>query len=168
MYELLKNTDARTMPAEASRMEILLFSLGTDDTFGINVFNVREVCKTPAITRAPHMPDGVEGLISLRGNIIPVVSLAKAMHLTDAPPGRGESMMVIEYGERTFGFLVHGVDRIISVDRDRVLAPEVVASGTRTYITAMTKLDSGGLVSIVDVEVLADTLRPLLLNARRN
>ena len=53
-------------------MEILLFSLGTHETFGINVFKVREVSKTPTITKTPNMPAGVEGLISLRGNVIPV------------------------------------------------------------------------------------------------
>lgn len=149
-------------------MDILLFSLGTNDTFGINVCNVREVCKTPAITRAPHMPDCVDGLISLSGSVFPVVSLAKAMHLADAPPGRGGSVIVVEYGKRTFGFLVHGVDRIIRVDLDRVLPPEAVTNDTPACIAATTALDSGRLVSIVDVEVLADTLRPLLLNAQCN
>jgi two-component system chemotaxis response regulator CheV len=57
-------------------MEILLFSLGTHELFGINVFKVREVSETPEITRTPNMPDGVEGLISLRGDVIPVLSLA--------------------------------------------------------------------------------------------
>jgi two-component system chemotaxis response regulator CheV len=67
-------------------MEILLFSLGTHELFGINVFKVREVSETPEITRTPNMPDGVEGLISLRGDVIPVLSLATVMKLADAPP----------------------------------------------------------------------------------
>lgn len=161
---LIDSVDARTRLAGSNRMEILLFSLGTNETFGINVFKVREVCKTPAITRSPHMPDGVEGLISLRGNVIPVVSLAKAMHLADAPPGRGGSMMVAEYSKRTLGFLVHGVDRIIRVDWERVRAPEAVTSGTHAYITAITELDSGRLVSIVDVEqIMANTFGEALV-----
>jgi two-component system chemotaxis response regulator CheV len=60
-------------------MEILLFSLGTSEIFGINVFKVREVTRTPMITRTPNMPPGVEGLISLRGNVIPVVSLGRVL-----------------------------------------------------------------------------------------
>jgi two-component system chemotaxis response regulator CheV len=155
---LMDNVDARTKLAGSNRMEILLFSLGTNETFGINVFKVREVSKTPSITKSPHMPDGVEGLISLRGNVIPVVSLARVMHLADAPPGRGGSMMVTEYSKRTLGFLVHDVDRIIRVDWDRVRAPEAVTGGTHAYITAITELDNGKLVSIVDVEqIMANT-----------
>jgi two-component system chemotaxis response regulator CheV len=155
---LIDSVDARTKLAGSNRMEILLFSLGTNETFGINVFKVREVCQTPSITKSPNMPAGVEGLISLRGNVIPVVSLTKAMHLADAPAGLGGSMMVTEYSKRTLGFLVHGVDRIIRVEWDRVRAPETVTGGGRNYITAITELDSGRLVSIVDVEqIMADT-----------
>jgi len=155
---LMENVDARTKLAGSNRMEILLFSLGTNETFGINVFKVREVSKTPSITKSPHMPDGVEGLISLRGNVIPVVSLARVMQLHDAPPGRGGSMMVTEYSKRTLGFLVHDVDRIIRVEWDRVRAPESVTSGSHAYITAITELDNGKLVSIVDVEqIMANT-----------
>ena len=155
---LMDSVDARTKLAGSNRMEILLFSLGTHETFGINVFKVREVSKTPSITKAPNMPSGVEGLISLRGNVIPVVSLSKAMGLADAPSGLGQSMMVTEYSKRTLGFLVHGVDRIIRVDWERVRAPEAVTSGSHAYITAITELDNGRLVSIVDVEqIMANT-----------
>ncbi len=156
---LMESVDARTKLAGSNRMEILLFSLGTHEIFGINVFKVREVSKTPAITKAPNMPTGVEGLISLRGNVIPVVSLTKVMHLADAPTGLGRSMMVTEYSKRILGFLVHGVDRIIRVDWDRVRAPEtVVTSDLHSYITAITELPDGRLVSIVDVEqILANT-----------
>ncbi|MBU0752734.1 MAG: chemotaxis protein [Gammaproteobacteria bacterium] len=155
---LLDSVDARTKLAGSNRMEILLFSLGTHELFGINVFKVREVSKTPVITKTPNMPNGVEGLISLRGNVIPVLSLASAMHLDDAPGGLGGSMMVTEYSKRTLGFLVHGVDRIIRVDWDKVRAPEQVTSGTHAYITAITELPDGKLVSIVDVEqILSDT-----------
>ena len=157
-HSLMEHVDARTKLAGSNRMEILLFSLGTHETFGINVFKVREVSKTPTITRAPNMPSGVEGLISLRGNVIPVLSLSKAMDLPDAPATRGGSMMVTEYSKRTLGFLVHGVDRIIRVEWDKVRAPESVTSGSHAYITAITELPNGKLVSIVDVEqIMANT-----------
>lgn len=157
-HSLLENVDARTKLAGSNRMEILLFSLGTHELFGINVFKVREVSKTPMITKAPNMPSGVEGLISLRGNVIPVLQLARVMDLSDAPTERGGSMMVTEYSKRTLGFLVHGVDRIIRVDWDKVRAPEQVTSGSHAYITAITELPDGKLVSIVDVEqILANT-----------
>lgn len=149
---LLESVDARTRLAGSNKMEILLFSLGTRETFGINVFKVREVGKTPHITRTPNMPRGVEGLISLRGNVIPVLSLAAFLELDGVPPGLGESMMVAEYSKRTLGFLVHEVDRIIRVDWERVKAPETVLATNQGLITAVIELEGGHLVSILDVE----------------
>lgn len=149
---LLDSVDARTRLAGSNKMEILLFSLGTREIFGINVFKVREVGRTPRITKTPNMPRGVEGLISLRGNVIPVLSLAPFMQLQGVPAGLGKTMMVAEYSKRTLGFLVHEVDRIIRVDWERVKAPESVLSANQGLITAVIELEGGGLVSILDVE----------------
>lgn len=155
---LLETVDARTKLAGSNRMEILLFSLGTSEVFGINVFKVREVSRTPFITKAPNMPGGVEGLISLRGNVIPVLSLAKVLGLAKSGQPLGGSMMVTEYSKRTLGFLVDGVDRIIRVDWDKVRQPENMVGVTQNYITAITELADGKLVSILDVEtILAQT-----------
>lgn len=154
---LLESVDARTGLAGSNKMEILLFSLGTRETFGINVFKVREVGRTPRITRTPNMPRGVEGLISLRGNVIPVLSLSSFLELDGVPPGLGSSMMVAEYSKRTLGFLVHEVDRIIRVDWEKVKAPETLLSANQGLITAVIELEGGRLVSILDVEqVLAN------------
>ncbi len=157
-YGVLETVDARTKLAGSNRMEILLFSLGTQEIFGINVFKVREVSRTPFITKAPNMPVGVEGLISLRGNVIPVLALAKVMGIADPGDPLGESMMVTEYSKRTLGFLVHEVDRIIRVEWDKVRAPDNVTSGGHHFITTITELGDGKLVSILDVEtILAST-----------
>jgi two-component system chemotaxis response regulator CheV len=155
---LLDAVDGRTMLAGSNLMEILLFSLGTSETFGINVFKVREVSARPFITKAPNMPRGVEGLISLRGNVIPVLSLAKILGLAEADAPLGGSMMVTEYSQRTLGFVVEGVDRIIRVEWDKVRAPENVSASLHNFITAITELPGGKLVSILDVEtILAST-----------
>ncbi|MBW7903204.1 MAG: chemotaxis protein CheV [Rhodocyclaceae bacterium] len=149
---LLESVDARTRLAGSNRMEILLFSLGTRETFGINVFKVREVGRSPRVTRTPNMPAGVEGLVSLRGNVIPVLSLADFLELDGRPPGPAGAMMVAEYSQRTLGFLVHEVDRIIRVDWERVRAPETALASNRGLISAIVELDDGKLVSILDVE----------------
>jgi two-component system chemotaxis response regulator CheV len=149
---LLDSVDARTRLAGSNKMEILLFSLGTRETFGINVFKVREVGRTPHITRTPNMPKGVEGLVSLRGNVIPVLSLISFLEHRDKPAEQGKTMMVAEYSNRTLGFLVHEVDRIIGVDWERVKTPDNVLSSNQGLITAITELDNGTLVSLLDVE----------------
>lgn len=136
----------------SNTMEILLFSLGTGEIFGINVFKVREVSQTPFITKAPNMPHGVEGVISLRGNIIPVIDLAKSVNLENVPEDTGRTMIVTEYCKHTQGFLVHSVDRIIRVEWEKIRPPQTMLAGAEALITAITELPDGRLVSILDVE----------------
>ncbi|TCS73917.1 two-component system chemotaxis response regulator CheV [Sulfuritortus calidifontis] len=157
--KLIDAVDGRTKLAGSNKMELLLFSLGTHEIFGINVFKVREVSPTPPITLTPNMPYGVEGVISLRGSIIPVISLARFIKLENAPEGIGQTMIVTEFSRHTQGFLVDEVDRIIRVDWDKVKPPENMIAGQEGLITAITELADGRLVSILDVErILAEVL----------
>ncbi|MBI1398481.1 MAG: response regulator [Betaproteobacteria bacterium] len=163
MSELLKTIDARTKLAGTNKLEILLFSLGTDsrtgrrETYGINVFKVREVMRSPDVTRAPEMPAAVEGMVSLRGNLVPVVDLAKYAGIpVEAPP---QIMIVTEYNGRTQGFLVEGVDTILRLDWSAMrVPPEMLVANMGGLVTAVTELNDGRLVMMLDVEkILAET-----------
>jgi two-component system chemotaxis response regulator CheV len=152
---LMDQIDARTNLAGTNKMEILLFSLGSNEKFGINVFKVKEVCQTGKITRTPNMPGGVDGIVSLRGHVMPVLNLANFMGLN--PAIKHETMLVAEFNRHILGFLVEGVDRIIRVDWDKVHPTEGMLSDKGALITAITELEDGTLVSILDVEqILAD------------
>ncbi|MGQ9860764.1 MAG: chemotaxis protein [Thiobacillaceae bacterium] len=163
MSELLRRIDARTKLAGANKLEILLFTLGTDrstgrkEIFGINVFKVREVMRIPAITRAPDMPPAVEGMVSLRGALVPVVDLAKYIGIqTDAPPS---IMIVTEYNRQTQGFLVGEVDTILRIDwADMKVPPAMLTAKMGGLVTAVNELKDNQLVMMLDVEkILSDT-----------
>ncbi len=163
MSDLLKKIDARTKLAGTNKLEILLFTLGLDqrsgrrENFGINVFKVREVMRTPEITQAPEMPPAVEGMVSLRGTLIPVIDLAKYVGVqTDS---KADIMIVSEYNGHTQGFLVEAVDTILRLDWSQMrVPPEMLNNNLRGLVTAVTELDSGKLVMMLDVEkVLAET-----------
>ncbi|MDD4912510.1 MAG: chemotaxis protein [Sideroxydans sp.] len=147
---LLDNIDARTNLAGTNKMEILLFNLGSEEKFGINVFKVKEVSQAGKVTRTPNMPQGVDGIISLRGHVMPVLNLAKFMGVEEKEPHH--TMMVAEYNNHILGFLVKEVDRIIRVDWDKVRPTEGMLSDKGALITALTNLEDGSLVSILDVE----------------
>ena len=148
---ILNSVDARTKLAGSNMMELLLFSLGTAETFGINVFKVREITRTPAITRAPNLPPGVEGVVSLRGSIIPVIALGKLIGLESATCSNA-TMMVTEFSRHVQGFLIDRVDRIARVEWERVRAPDSMLVGRTSSITAVTQLAEGALASVLDVE----------------
>lgn len=165
MSELLKSIDARTKLAGTNKLEILLFTLGTDsrngrrETFGINVFKVREVMRTPPITAAPDMPAAVEGMVSLRGALVPVVDLAKYAGVqTDTPR---DIMIVTEYNGHTQGFLVEAVDTILRLDWGMMrVPPEMLVAQMGGLVTAVTELADGRLVMMMDVEkVLSETTK---------
>jgi two-component system chemotaxis response regulator CheV len=152
---MLDQIDARTNLAGTNKMEILLFNLGSNEKFGINVFKVKEVCQISKITRTPNMPGGVDGIVSLRGHVMPVLNLANFMGMH--PTTRHETMLVAEFNRHILGFLVAGVDRIIRVDWDKVHPTDGMLSDKSALITAITELEDGSLVSILDVEqILAD------------
>ncbi len=147
---VLDHVDARTNLAGTNKMEILLFSLGGTEKFGINVFKIKEVCKVGKITRTPNMPNGVDGIVSLRGHVMPVLNLANFMGIR--PAENHKTMMVAEFNTHILGFLVQSVEHIIRVDWDRVRATEGMMSDSGSLITAITELPNGMLVSILDVE----------------
>ena len=163
MSDLLKNIDARTRLAGTNKLEILLFSLGTDartgrrETYGINVLKVREVMRTPPITSAPEMPPSVEGMVSLRGVLVPVVDLAKYAGIGDG--AKREIMIVTEYNGHTQGFLVEAVDTILRLDWAQMrVPPAMLMAKLGGLVTAVTELPNNELVMMLDVEkVLAET-----------
>ncbi len=159
----IKSVDERTNLAGANRLEVLLFSLGFDhnsqqeEVFGINVFKVREVMNAPSVTRAPDMPPAVQGLVCLRGSMVPVLDVAKfcGMDVRDKP----EILIVTEYNRQIQGLLVHSVEHILRMDWSNIkVPPPMLASHMGGLVTAVTKLADERIAMILDVErILAET-----------
>lgn len=163
MDNFIQSVDERTRLAGANRLEILLFSLGLDtvtgreEVFGINVFKIREVMKVPEITHAPDMPPGVMGMISLRGQMIPVIDLAHfcRLQVSESP----KILIVTEFNRNSQGFLVHSVEQIMRMEWNAIkVPPPMMADRLGGLVTAVTELSDKRIVMIIDVEkVLAET-----------
>ncbi len=159
MANFIKSVDDRTRLAGTNRLEVLLFSLGKDaqtgreETYGVNVFKVREVMLVPEITHAPDMPPAVEGMVSLRGSMIPVINLPNFCAVqTEEKPG---ILIVTEYNKNVQGFLVHSVDTIERLAWEDVkVPPAMMAHQHGGLVTAVTELKDGRLVMIMDVEMV--------------
>lgn len=162
MATFIDSIDERTKLAGTNHLEVLLFNLGTsDDTgrnevFGINVFKVREVLNVPEITTAPEMPEGIEGFVSLRGDMVPIINLQKFCKLNskDEPT----ILMITEYNTHVQGFLVSSVDTIQRLNWEQVKEPPpLISKRLGGLVTAVAELADKRLVMIMDVEkVLAD------------
>lgn len=145
----------------SNKMEILLFSMGTKEIFGINVFKVREVLRTPDITKTPNAQPGCEGIISLRGNIIPIISLAKVLGMQSEDEKPYPTLIVSEFSRASQGFLVKEVDKIIRVSWEDVRLPDKMLTGENSWTTALTQLEDGTIVNIIDVEQVLMQFNPM-------
>jgi len=163
MSSFIQSVDDRTRLAGTNRLEVLMFGLGTDsntgrnEIYGINVFKVREVMHIPEITSAPDMPNSIEGMVSLRGIMVPVINLPDYCGIqTEETPN---ILMVTEYNKHVQGFLVHSVDTIKRLNwSDVKVPPSMLVNQMHGLVTAVAEIEEGRMVMIMDVEkVLADT-----------
>ncbi len=155
MASILDSVDQRTQLVGENRLEILMFRLAGRQLFAINVFKVQEVLQMPKLTLMPQRHPFVCGVVSLRGQTLPVIDLSQAIGMRPIVPDERSTIIVTEYNRSVQAFLVGGVDRILNLNWDSVLPPPSSA-GRQHYLTAITKVEEQ-LVEIIDVEkVLAE------------
>ena len=138
MAKWMAEIDQRTRLAGTNKMELLMFHLGTDETYGINVFKIREVMQMPPVTKIPDSDPRILGLINLRGENIALIDLAQAVGLGSMQI-EGAKLIIAEYNDNKQGFLVGGVDRIIRMSWERIkIPPPMVQSSQHGAVTAFT------------------------------
>lgn len=157
MAKILDNVNSRTQLVGRNRLELLLFRLGQQQRFGINVFKVREVIKCPPLTRAPQAHPVIRGIANMRGQTITVMDLALAVGKPALEDMENSFVIVAEYNRHIQGFLVGGVDKIVNMNWEEIKPPPKGMGGV-SFLTAVTEVDNE-LVEIIDVEkVMADVL----------
>lgn len=150
MSDLLKNIDRRTKLAGMNRMELLMFTLHDQQRFGINVFKVREVIRTPEISPVPKSDARIVGISDIRGMTMPVIDLPLALDLPPLRDVKGTLTIVTEFNSSVQGFLVSGVDKIVHLRWEDILPPPDTLMNVH-YLTGVTKFNHN-LVEIIDVE----------------
>lgn len=164
MSSFIQEIDARTQLAGANRFEILLFSMGVPEVYGINVFKVREVVSLPSLTRLPETDARIEGLLSVRGTTLPVIDLRQILGIPHVPreDGKADHLIVTEYNRNVQAFHVRHVDRIVRVSWSQVAPPPILVQHKLKpgMITAVAKVDPATTVLLVDVEKILSDLMP--------
>jgi len=157
MAGVLEGVDQRTNLVGENRLELLLFSLGSRQRFGINVFKVQEVIMCPQLTKIANSSPIVIGMTNIRGKTISVMDLAMAIGKRPIVRSDSNYLIITEYNRQVQGFLTSGVDRIVNMNWSDIKAPPQ-GLGSENYMTAVTSVDDE-LVEIIDVEkVMADLL----------
>lgn len=154
-------------------VQLVTFLVG-EEVYGIDINAITEVVRPMKITPLPHMPAFIEGVINLRGGIIPVVDLRKRFGLShEQALSRKTRMLITRGGARAsarshgelLGLIVDGVQEVLYVSLSDIAPAPAAATGARTdFITGMAKtgghlvivLNIGGILSQQERTALAE------------
>jgi len=108
--------------------QLVTFSLGSEE-FGVDIINVQEIIRVPPITRVPKAPTYIEGVINLRGNVIPVISLRTRFGMSLVEETDLSRIIVLQVQTKIFGIRVDVVTEVLHLDRESVEPPPPIAVG---------------------------------------
>ncbi len=141
----------RAAPEAEQTVQMISFNIGTEQ-FGVEILMVQEIIMMSDVTEIPNAPDFVEGVINLRGNIIPVLDLRKRLRLRGGqaaqPLTAGTRILVVDVDENITGFIVDSVSKVLSVPASRVFPPpDIIVAGVQSqYISGVVHLENSILI----------------------
>jgi len=131
-------------------LQVVGFRIGRE-TFGLPISIVREIVRVPEITSVPNAPDYIEGVINLRGRIIPIVDLRKRFGEKSFEPNKKNRIVVVELESRAIGLIVNSASEVLRIPPSEIEEPHnVFREGELNYITGVGKLN-GRLVILLDL-----------------
>ncbi|KUO52798.1 MAG: chemotaxis protein CheW [Desulfitibacter sp. BRH_c19] len=144
--------------------QLVVFNL-SGETYGVDISTVREIIRMQIITEVPRTPDFVEGVINLRGKVIPVIDLHKRFDLRLVEETSQSRIMVVEVENITVGMIVDSVSEVLRIPKDNIDPPPPVISGVDSaYLRGVGKLENR-LIILLDLnQVLHEKEKETLEN----
>lgn len=151
------STPAVHTTEKASELLQLVSFVIEGEEFGIDILRVQEIIRPVPVTRVPNAPPFVEGVINLRGRIVPIIDARRRFGLPARAADDDSRIVVIELADRTVGFIMDAVREVIRIERGVIEpAPDLAVGVDADYISGVAKLDDRLLI-LLDVErVLSD------------
>jgi purine-binding chemotaxis protein CheW len=134
-------------------LQVVGFRIG-NETYGVRIAAVREIVRVPEITSVPNAPETIEGVINLRGKIIPVMDLRKRFGLAEIVPDKKNRILVVDLENKLLGLIVNSASEVLRISPSDIEAPgSVFAEGESGYVTGVGKL-KGRLIILLDINKL--------------
>ena len=134
--------------AEQELMQLVGFSIG-EQLFGVDILMVQEIIRSAPITPVPSSPEFVEGVINLRGKILPVIDLRKRLNLmVDEPRPEKTWVLILDIQGKITGFIVDAVSKVLKVDGATIEpAPDIITAGLQSqYLQGVCEINEKLLV----------------------
>ena len=155
MSEKLKKKDVELL-------QLVTFSIGGEE-FGVDILKVQEIIRMLDITRVPKATEFVEGVINLRGKVIPIIDLRKRFGLASKGHDKNTRIIVIDINDMIVGFIVGSVSEVLRIPADTVEPPSPVVAGLDSeYISGVGKLDDRLLIFLDLDRLLSQEERDVL------
>jgi purine-binding chemotaxis protein CheW len=134
-----KSRDGSQNAGHEELLQFVGFHVGSEE-FVIDILQVQEIIRAQQLTRVPNSPACMEGVMNLRGKIIPVIALRKRFGLEEAPADKQNRIVVAEVQGSVFGFAVDAVSEVLRIPANAVELPPRLGPVEREYVTGVGKL----------------------------
>jgi len=145
---------------ESDELQLVSFNIGTEE-FGVDILKVQEINRMVEITRVPQAPNYVEGVINLRGKVVPIVDLRKRFNLELKEYDKNTRIVVVDIDGNIMGMIVDSVSEVLRLSANTIEPPPDIVTGVNAeYIKGVAKLEDRLLIfldlsRVVDVSEIA-------------
>jgi purine-binding chemotaxis protein CheW len=137
-------------------LQLVSFNIGGEE-FGVDILQVQEIIRMLEVTRVPNAPEYVDGVINLRGRVIPIIDLRRRFGMPRKDHDKNTRIVVVELVGQVVGFVVDAVSEVLRIPRSVTEPPPSFVGGVREeYITAVGKLEDRLLILLDLEKVLMD------------
>ena len=150
----VESTESRVDVEDSTNL--VTFRLGSGE-YAIDIMQAKEIIKMEKITLIPNAPDFVEGVINLRGNIIPIIDLKKRFNLEETEGDKNTGIIIVKIEDVDMGIIIDSISKVVSISNSDIQPPPPMLSGIgQKYIKGVGKLEDKLLV-VLDLEKLFTT-----------
>ena len=143
-------------------LQLVSFNIGTEE-FGVDILKVQEINRMVDITKVPRSPDFVEGIINLRGKVIPIIDIRKRFNMELAEHDKNTRIVVVDIDGQVMGMVVDSVSEVLRIPASTIEPPpEVVSSIDSDYIRGVAKLEDRLLIYLDLSRILSGEERKVL------
>jgi len=127
-------------------IQLVVFKLGREE-YGVSILQVQEIKRITEITRVPHSPDYIKGVMNLRGSVLPVIDLKKRLNLPPEEYTDDTRIIIIKVEEIVVGMIVDAVSEVTTIDQNSIEPPQAVVGGIAAdYLSGVGKLENRLLI----------------------
>jgi purine-binding chemotaxis protein CheW len=151
MSESTKDIKGATQGKSEELIQLVSFTIG-DEEFGVDILKVQEINRMLAVTRVPNSPEYIDGVINLRGKVIPIIDLRRRFRMDRKEHDKNTRIVVVELSGKVVGFVVDAVSEVLRIPKSVTEPPPPIVAGIDAeYITAVGKLEDRLLI-LLDLE----------------